>query len=518
MPITPTAPDYVGQVRAIIGDLRDNYVKKQQLYLQEKEQTERAELARAQLNLQAQNAASTAQLARDRLASEAAQSAAQIASNESQYASQLFNSQRAALKEAVVQDREERRLQFDIDKEEAKLKKEREERDRETESGKLMQQGVIAMNSDDPTKLIEWTNLLAGSFISQKQRTDVYTSAVALVDAKRRLEIEGNNIRTQQDGVKIISDLNMMDVTKYNPDELADVIKETTSKFQTLKNTDTKLNDAFTSVLQDVAKRQNENLQQEFGKVYGSFLRDAKYGELDPIDQKAWDDIQREYPEGSLRSSEDYSDKTKRLMFQSNKRKSIEELQRMEARNERMADNLSAKKSSLAKIETDPTTGKQYRTFIFPTPDLTPRVGYNGTIDPNTGLLTKRALDENKKFADEITSPAFPFGSSNLMGAFSERGMGATEPDNTTTAAIPFKPNSATSFVSAQAPGVAKIPTASPAGAATISPETINNIVAAYRANSEAIIYGRPVREIIALLRAQGYSIPDEPATPEQTR
>ena len=228
MAISPNAPEYVGQVRGILGDLRENYLKKQQLYLQEKEQTERMELARAQLNLQAQTAADATQLAQTRLAAEASQAAAQVSANKSRYDSELFKAQQAALKEAVVQDREERKFKFDLDKEDRELKKEQEDREKEFESGRLMQEGTVAMNSDYPTKLIEWTNKLAGSILSQKQRNDVYTNALSLVDAKKRLEQDAKNIETQPTALGVVQNLNMLDVSQYTPETFAFEIKKHT--------------------------------------------------------------------------------------------------------------------------------------------------------------------------------------------------------------------------------------------------------------------------------------------------
>ena len=529
MAISPNAPEYVGQVRGILGDLRENYLKKQQLYLQEKEQTERMELARAQLNLQAQTAADATQLAQTRLAAEASQAAAQVSANKSRYDSELFKAQQAALKEAVVQDREERKFKFDLDKEDRELKKEQEDREKEFESGRLMQEGTVAMNSDDPTKLIEWTNKLAGSILSQKQRNDVYTNALSLVDAKKRLEQDAKNIETQPTALGVVQNLNMLDVSQYTPETFAFEIKKHTDEFKALGNTDPILNDAFMSISQEVAKRQNDFMQKDYGKAYSNFLNDAVLGELNPADQKEWDSLQQKYPNEIDRGqSTDYANATKRLMFQSNKRKSIEELTRMENANQVRAENLASKDSALAVVKVDPQTNEQYRSFIFPTPDLTPRVGYDGTIDPNTGLITKRALDENKKFVDEVTSPAFPYGSPNMMKMLMSGQGGLSIPPTTTapsggpgsstTAAIPFRPNSGTKFDSVGVPGAAKIVTASPATAPEISPETINNIVTAYRANPEAMIYGRPAREIIAVLRSKGYSVPDALATPGQTR
>ena len=529
MPITPTAPDYVGQVRGIIGDLRENYIQKQKLFLEEKDQNEKLglnyeqlALQRDQLNLQANNAAVQASIDRSKIALAAQQTTAQAAIEEARYGAQAAQVNAQSYTKSVKENLDERKFQFDLWKENKKLEDEQRLREQDTSAARLEQEGFVALNSDDPTKLIEWTNKMAGSLMAQKQRNDVFQNAISLVNAKKTLEQQTTNLRAQPKALEIVQGLNMLDVSSMMPNQFADYLEKATDKFKNLGNTDSKMNDVFMSVSQEVAKRQSDFRQKEYGQAMDSYLRTAAIGELNPEDQSQWDQLQKDYPESLRGSSTDYSDKIRRLMFQSNKRKSIEELMRMEQSNQARANNLVAKNSFLA--PTDPETGQ--KSFVVPLPNLTPRVGYDGAIDPDTGRLTKRIVDENIKFVDEITSPSFVYGGTPLQMMLSEMGgQGAFPATKTTpqtrpseTAAIPFRVKSNTSFDSVNMPGTTNVAVAPVSKQAPISPETISKIVSTFRQNPDAIIYGRPAREILANLRAKGYAIPDSIFAPTETR
>lgn len=146
MPINPTAPDYISQVRGVISDLRDNYVKKQQLYLQEKDQEDRIGLARAQFDLQVQNSNQQAALARSKLAAEIDSSNAQLAARSNSEALELARINASSIKARTESDLNERKFLFEQIKEGEKLKQEQAEREKETASGRLMQEGTVALN------------------------------------------------------------------------------------------------------------------------------------------------------------------------------------------------------------------------------------------------------------------------------------------------------------------------------------------------------------------------------------
>lgn len=524
MPITPTAPDYVGQVRGIIGDLRENYLQKQKLFLEEKDQNEKLglnyaqlDLQRDQLNLQANNAAVQASIDRSKIALAAQQTTAQAAIEQARYGSEAAKINSQSYTKSVKEDLDERKFQFDLWKENKKLEDEQRLRDQETSAARLEHEGFVALNSDDPTKLIEWTNKMAGSLMAQKQRNDVFQNALSLVNAKKTMEQQTSNLRTQPKALEIVQGLNMLDVSSMMPNQFADYLKKATDDFKNLGNTDPKMNDVFMSVSQEVAKRQSDFRQKEYGQAMDSYLRTAAIGELNPEDQSQWDQLQKDYPESLRGSSTDYSDKIRRLMFQSNKRNSIAKLRALDKQNLNIAENLITQNPDLAAQKTDPQTKEVYRVFPYPSPDLTPNVGSDSAIDPETGLLTKNITEANTKWVSEVTSPSFLLGQVPFVRGLTS-GLTPSPKTSGATASIPFKTESLSKFEDVPEPGTVNIVTTPVAKETKISDSTISTIVEAYRKNPEAIVYGRPAREILANLRAKGYAIPDSIFAPTETR
>jgi len=514
MAISSTAPNYIGEVRAVIDDLRNNYLKKQQLFLQEQEQNDRLALGYAQLASQIGNNNQQIGLGYAKLQADTAQTGASKVLGVANDALARARVLGANAKAEAKADLDERKFQFDMFKEQKKLEQEQLERQRDTDSGRLMQEGMIALNSDNPAMLIEWTNKMAGSILTQKQQNDVYANAMALVNTKQKLEQDGKNIKTQPEALALVQKINSMDVTSFMPDQFASSLDNYTKQFQAIGNTDPKINDVFMSVSTDVAKRYNEYRQKEFGQTLATYLRNAENGELSGDDLSDWNKIQADFPDEATRmSSKDYSDRVKRAMYQSNKRKSIAQLQSMEEQNRKTVESLLIQNPSLAAIKQDPNTGERYKSFPFPVPDLTPN---DFSIDSDTGLLTKSVLDSNKKWISEIMSPNYLFGQVPFT-----RGMLSNLPAPAPVEGeknIPFRYESNSNFVSTPIPGQTTIPTAPRVVAqATIPQETVNKLVSLYQQNPNAIYNGVPVRSIIAKMQADGL-ISSDVLQPQQTQ
>ena len=516
MAIISAPPDYVSQVRGIIGDLRDNFIKKKQLFLQEKDQSDRLDLSYAQLGLQARKDFSQNRIQEAQLDLQRSQIENQSAAEQSRYSTEMAKINAAAEKKEQDKSLDERKFELELFKENKKLEEERLERERETNSGRLLQEGTVALNSDDPTKLIEWTNKLAGSILSQKQRNDVFTNALSLVDAKKRLEQDGVNIRSQPKALEIVQQVNMLDAENLIPDELGSKMEKYTTEFKNLGNTDPKINDLFMSVSQEVAKRQHEFKQKEYGQALNSFLRAGDLDQLEPAIQAEYDKIQSDYPAGQARVAGDYSTKIRRLLFKNNFSKSTEALKLLAQDANKKEQDILLQNPALAAITTDPATGVSVKTFPFKAPVLSPNIGFNGTIDPDTGLVNKSTLKTYEKWMSEVISPSLLIGQVPYM-----RGLNLTTPpaaDKTTTD-LPFNPSNA--WVNApkiQEPGTVRVVVTPAAGETKISSSTISTIIEAYQKNPDAVIYGRPAREILANLRAKGYAIPDSVFAPAETR
>ena len=521
MPITPSAPDYISSVRGIIGDVRDNFLKKKQLYLQEKDQEDRLSLSYAQLEQQKQLADQQMSTEMYKIGISANNARAQLEASQRASAPAYTSLQQLGYQNAAKSDLEGEKFKFDqfkefnrLETEKRKLEQETKEREQDFAASRLLQEGVIALNSDDKTKLIEWTNKMAGTILSSKQQNDVYTNALSLVNAKKSLEQSGVNIKTQPEAMNLVQELNMLDVTRLSSDELAGTLKDYTQRMQALGNTDPKMNDAFMTVSQAAAKRKYEYDQEEGAKVFNSFLNDAVLGELDPIYQKQWDDLQREYPDEIKRnSSSDYSNKSRRLMFQANKSKSIQELANMDKFNREQGESLVRQNEGLATVIEDPTTKTKYKTFAYKSPDLTPSVGYNGTIDPVTGLINKKTVTSNEKYIAEITSPTYlmgqvPFTRGLTTGA--QQSVPFLSPEKAKEiASLPYRSTSTTVLPPQTPAGTAPMAVTPVSNTVPISQDTVSRLVKLYEQDPNALVEGKPIREIIAKLKSAGYSIPE---------
>ena len=521
MPITPSAPDYISSVRGIIGDVRDNFLKKKQLYLQEKDQEDRLSLSYAQLEQQKQLADQQMSMEMYKIGISANNARAQLEAGQRASAPAYTSLQQLGYQNAAKSDLEGEKFKFDqfkefnkLETEKRKLEQETKEREQDFAASRLLQEGVIALNSDDKTKLIEWTNKMAGTILSSKQQNDVYTNALSLVNAKKSLEQSGVNIKTQPEAMNRVQELNMLDVTRLSSDELAGTLKDYTQRMQALGNTDPKMNDAFMTVSQAAAKRKYEYDQEESAKVFNSFLNDAVLGELDPIYQKQWDDLQREYPDEIKRnSSSDYSNKSRRLMFQANKAKSIEELARMDRANREQGESLVRQNEGLASVREDPTTKTKYKTFTYSGPDLTPAVGFNATIDPVTGLINKKTVTANEKYIAEITSPAYltgqvPFTRALMSGE--QQAVPFLTPEKAKEiASLPYRSSSKTMLPPQTPAGTAPMAVTPVSNTVPISQDTVSRLVKLYEQDPNALVEGKPIREIIAKLKSAGYSIPE---------
>ena len=522
MPITPSAPDYISSVRGIIGDVRENYLKKKQLYLQEKDQEDRLSLSYAQLDQQKQLADQQMSMEMYKIGISANNARAQLEASQRASAPAYTSLQQRGYQSASKSELEGEKFKFDqfkefnrLETEKRKLEQETREREQDFASSRLLQEGVIALNSDDKTKLIEWTNKMAGTILSAKQQNDVYTNALSLVNAKKSLEQSSVNIKTQPEAMSIIQELNMLDVTMFSSDELAGTLKDYTQRMQALGNTDPKMNDAFMTVSQAAAKRKYEYDQEESAKVFNSFLNDAVLGELDPIYQKQWDDLQREYPDEIKRnSSSDYSNKSRRLMFQANKAKSIEELAKKDRFNREQGDKLVSQNVGLASVIEDPVDKRNnYKTFAYSGPDLTPVVGFNGTIHPVTGLITKETLTANEEYIAKITSPAYLMGqvpfTRNMMSGEQQALPTLTQEKAKEIAALPYRSSSRTMLPPQTPAGTAPMAVTPVSNTVPISQDTVSRLVKLYEQDPNALVEGKPIREIIAKLKSAGYSIPE---------
>jgi hypothetical protein len=514
--MTPVAPDYVGQVRGIIGDLRENYLKKQQLFQQDQQEQNRLALSYAQLDQQAENRAQEAQI-----------NTARIAAADAQNASEMVRAQASAQSKALDRDLDERKFKWEQLKTLQDLEQKQTERQQELSAGNLENEFRLALESDDPTKLIEVTNKASGSILNIKQRNDTYKNAMALVSAKRQLDQDQKNIKTQGQAIDLINEINFTKVDGLSPEALRNKIDDVNKRYAALGNRDERLASSLSSVTQTVAKRHDDYLKSELGISLGEFEDRANLGQLIPDYQKKWDELTNDpkYASEEAKSTTEYVNKKRRIMFEANKAESIQALQAFDAQNIEIAKRLMDQNKYLGAVRVDPQTGETVKDFPIAPPNLTPTVGYDGAIDPQTGKLTKIIKEANKRWVDDVQKPGFLDRPDTFMRMTQNLGMapvtGQTKEELDKTASLKPRISSPSKFEMVQAAGTTTIPTAPSTQGSTkvqLSPETMSKIaevVNMYNANPDALYRGRPVREVVAKLKQQLGELPGLGQTPE---
>jgi len=536
--MTPVAPDYVNQVRGIIGDLRENYLKKAQLSLQEQQLAQQKQLEEARLGLaysqlgqQARNQQQEAQI-----------NTARIASADAQNASETLRAQAAAQSKALDRDLDERKFNWTQTKDILEIQQKNDDRQKEVSSSRLEAELVQAIESGDGLKQAEVTNKAWAAGLNIKQQTDAYKNALALVANKRLLEQDFTNVRTRPQAISVINRLNNLDVTKIGPDGLKNELSKANDEFYNLGNKDENLIKMYSEIAQSKAKQQDEYQKAELGTTMGQFETRAIVGQLPKSAQKQWDDLQKKYPEKENRLSENYINEKTRLMYQTTDGESQTELKSWAKRINDIERNFLAQRPELAAKIVNPETGAVEDRFPITPPDVSYSVGYDAAINPLTGKINPVKRKEYEAWLNDVSQKGYlnlpsqnPF-MQVMMESIATRGLPpvspapTTKPGQTPQTPQPSKaaqPNQETAqagqsqikvtqfnFPQVAEAGTATIPTAPSAQGATkvqLSPETMSKIadvVNLYNSNPDALYRGQPVRDVVAKLKQQLGTLP----------
>jgi len=207
-------------------------------------------------------------------------------------------------------------------------------------------------------------------------------------------------------------------------------------------------------------------------------------------------------------------------MYERNLNESVKQLRGIDSRLTQIASNITKVNPSTKVVNVD-QNGQEYDTFIYPIPDLSPRVGFDANIDPDTGRLTKNVVDRAKEWENEMTSPRYagqqtPF--EKMMAAAAENSSGravAPAPSQAPSTAVATRPFRSGNDFERGAPGTATIPVAAKKEPARMSDSTVSVIVEAYRKNPDSLVFGRSAKDLVAKLKANGYPIQDLLKTPK---
>lgn len=504
MPLSPNAPDYVGQVRGILDDLRGDYLKRQQLFQQQQQAIAQNALGYAQLSAQRENSARQADLDSQRIEASNLNGQRELAQLNAQLGQKQIDNQLAYGKYNLEQQKEERKLQA-----------EKDARDQDRTAAALEQKYRVATLKGNQNEIESVLDEIGQSNLERAQRISITQNVHAGLEANRKLEEADRNMRTATPARAVASSIQSLNPQDLTPDQFMARIDEHDTQFRDFNNTDPRVNDDYSKARSTALDRLQKYRGSVVGQQIDTFTDLADQGRLEPEWQKQYDD---------LKKSSNFSAKAiQGLMFKRNKVGSIAELQAIDNRFSNISQNLINQNPGLAIVKTDPVTGESYKTFTYPIPDLTPREGYGATIDPETGLITKAAYDKAKKWEDEVTSPNFLYGQVPMIRQFQTQqanvpqmpptGAPATKQGKAVVQSAPLPFRSGSTFDIGQ-PETAVIPTAPKTQRSQISPTTIATVVEAYRKDPNAVVYGRKASEILSTLKAQGVEIPNMIATP----
>lgn len=317
MPITPSSPDYVSQVRGIIGDLREDYIRKAQLEQQANIENARLALSYAQLNAQQENARLNSQVeaTRNQATALRGMAAGDGAADES----------RALRDQLAVQ-----KSQLDFQKAIEDARRERFKEDQDQLAGNLQNQFQLALEGNDPAALEDVNAKIANSLLTQAQRTSIQENGMKAISAKRELEQKYRNMETYDQASSLIGELNNLNPGAHTPPDFEQKLGQLSSKFASLGNTDPRVMKSFEDTLTAVRGRSDAYLKSVTGGMVQDFMTRGGQGRLEPEWQAAYDKLLADpkFSDEAIRfQSRDFSDKIQGLAFNRTKQQTEAVLQ-----------------------------------------------------------------------------------------------------------------------------------------------------------------------------------------------
>lgn len=371
MALSPNAPDYVSQVRGVIGDLRENYLKKQQLFQQQQQAQAQVGLGYAQLNANRENAARQADLDQARLENQ-----------NLQYQNQLAKYQQGLNQKSLANDLAERKFSFEKQKELLKAQEDARARQLEENSAVMQSELEAAYSSGDPDK-IQQASLRASQIMQNTAGyLKVAKSAKEAVNTQRAMERENINLNTQDQAYELASAPMSLNLETMTPTELDSALTGLSASYNQLRNTDPVARKMFQENLNNARQAHAKLMSDEDNSALSSVIQLGAIGELGDA-QAAFDKIEAKYPEETRSMSPAYASEMKKFVLQYNKNAAL-----TSAEKDQIAmDNLAA---ALVKMYPDQAVQVEGGvTWSDPPPSLAADFSDDGTINPRTGARTK---------------------------------------------------------------------------------------------------------------------------------
>jgi len=467
MALSPNSPDYIGEVRAVINDLRQNYLSKQQLFQQQQQAAAQSALGYAQLNAQRENASEQSRLQEMRMSNE------------------KLALERQYQKDDMTFQRQKNADQLDLAKFDFLKEKENNLMQQEQNSAALENEFRNAYATNDAYKINLVMDKIGAANTTTAQRTALFGNVMAGIQSKKKLEELENNVKGAPIADSIASSLAVLDPAKFaTPDQYKEAVETQSSQFSTLGITDDNVRNGFSRARDAALKRGDEYIQKPVGMMVFDFNRMGELGRLEPEYQKQFEDLKKDPAAFTPTALEG-------LAYKRNYANSLQSLKNMDSSNVALVTQLRQTNPDLAQ--------KDLSGYL---PDLTPVQGYDAAINPDTGLLNPSVAKRQEAFINDFRTGALIQGRAPTM--FSSFPMPKPEVKGGEVAVPPIK--SPSRFEAVEVPGQAVIPTV--ATAPKISPETITGVVLQFNKDPNALYQGRPVSEVVARLQSLGIPLP----------
>ena len=384
MALSPNVPDYVSQVRGIIGDLRDNYLKKQQLFQDDQQAQARIGLGYAQLAAQRENQALNADIKRASIQQAAASDAAKLSQMQNNADIEQARANYTLNKDAARQDLDERQFEFDQQKEKRKADLEITKYMQDQVAGASLAEFARYAANNDQAEMTNWYNKQAINSGNIANFSQLMTQASAITDAMQksaqaqRVQVALPELdKVFQEGGELQSRLKLM-----SPDERDQAIAALRQKslpFFSLPDTGVRegLNTLLTGV-NDARKVVEENdATQQLDEFYLDG-KDGKLAEISPALQSKFDDLIATTPE-TERDTEAFATQKRRLFLERNKLLSTATLAR-EANALRSLEEAQLSNPEFTITDADGTVRPKW-----PAPNLAPSYSA-GVLDRNNSI------------------------------------------------------------------------------------------------------------------------------------
>ena len=450
MPLSPNAPDYVSQVRGVLNDLREDYIKKQQLFQQDQQAQAQLGLGYAQLSAQRENQARQAALDDKKLQLQGLQNQRElenlIHTRSRQEAADRLERQKFDL---LQQEKDQKMQEIDNKKRE------------EAESGRLYSNYLNARMSGDDEKLIQAQQELDNSTLSGLIKSQLMDNADKSMERKRQIDEHIANQQKRPQANALIVRAANLPLDRITNEDASAALNDLETEFSQLGITDDTAKQFATVMSQKnalLAKLAQDDERAGISRLNADGMHG---GVLTPAQQEKYDTIVKKYPDYKARVADPDSasyQELKGLAASINKEEAQNYLNDTKTRFMLNQKNLVEKNPALGVETIDPVTGEKKVTFALSMPNMNLT---NRDIDPRTGTLLKAKQKEINDY-EQVLNRALA-GDVNPLQMLLGRTI-SSAPANPNIKKLQFMPNNpwdtaaSTGGVPAGTPGTAVVP------------------------------------------------------------